>query len=294
MIRIIHSAPEMHDWSIARSAEGKSIALVPTMGALHEGHLQLVSRAQESADCVVVSIFVNPTQFGPSEDFDAYPRTLKEDSTKLERQGMTSVIFAPTLPEIYPNPRNLTWVTVDRMGDHLCGESRPGHFRGVTTVVSRLFTIVEPTYGVFGLKDAQQFFILRRMARELAQRVSLIGVETVRESDGLARSSRNRYLNAAQRKQAPVLRRALLDSRDGVVNRGIRDCQILIDEISSKLNDSPECQTDYVQIVDTEELQPVETIEDGQQVLIAAAAFFGTARLIDNVIVRAGSANKEA
>lgn len=254
------------------------------MGALHAGHLALAREARTRADRVVVSVFVNPTQFGPNEDFEAYPRTLKADLTALAADGCCDAVFAPSASEIYPEGENLTWVTVDRMGDHLCGASRPGHFRGVTTVVARLFAIVEPDVAVFGLKDAQQFFILRRMTREMGFGIEMVGLPTVREQDGLAMSSRNRYLDAAQREAAPALYRALSAARTQV-ELGERRAETLVAAVREALAQVPACRTDYVQLVATSDLQPVESLKSGQQVLLALAAWFGTARLIDNVII---------
>lgn len=260
------------------------MALVPTMGALHAGHLALVREARTRADHVVVSVFVNPTQFGPGEDFEAYPRTLESDLAALSAEGCCDAVFAPPASEIYPEGENLTWVTVDRMGDHLCGASRPGHFRGVTTVVARLFAIVEPDVAVFGLKDAQQFFILRRMSREMGFGVELVGLPTVRESDGLAMSSRNRYLDAAQRAAAPALYRALSAARTRVSD-GERRSEALVRGVQEALEAVPECRIDYIQLVAASDLQPVSELVPGKQGLLALAAWFGSARLIDNVIL---------
>lgn len=255
------------------------------MGALHEGHLTLARKAAEECDRVIVSIFVNPTQFGPGEDFEAYPRTLDADAEKLVSTGAVDVVFAPSVSEVYPKGENLTWVTVDRMGDHLCGASRPGHFRGVTTIVSRLFAICEPDTAVFGMKDAQQFFILKRMTAEMGFGVELKGIPTVREADGLAMSSRNRYLCPEERAAAPILHEALQQARTAIEQDGRQDVAALISGVRSCFDEEPLCRTDYVQLVDTETLQPLESLESGSQVLLAVAAFFGTARLIDNVIV---------
>ena len=282
---VIVGAEAMRAWTRRQHASGRRVALVPTMGALHEGHLALVKKAAEIADRVAVSIFVNPTQFGPGEDFDAYPRTLDEDRAHLEGQGCCDVVFAPAVSEMYPLGANLTWVSVDGMGDHLCGSSRPGHFRGVTTVVSRLFAIIQPDVAVFGLKDAQQFFILRRMTREMGFGTELVGLPTVREEDGLALSSRNRYLTPAERAAAPVLRRALLEAEASIVTGGQRRAASVVSLVRSRLAAVSECREDYVQLVDTDTLQPVSDLLPGSRVLIALAAFFGKARLIDNVLV---------
>lgn len=281
---VLETADAVRGWSREARRKGERVALVPTMGALHAGHLALVREARSRADRVVVSVFVNPTQFGPGEDFEAYPRTLESDLAALAGEGCCDAVFAPPAAEVYPEGQNLTWVTVDRMGDHLCGASRPGHFRGVTTVVARLFAIVEPDVAVFGLKDAQQFFILRRMTREMGFGIELVGLPTVRESDGLAMSSRNRYLDAAQRDAAPALYRALSAARTRA-EQGDRDAEALVSLVRKDLERVPECRIDYVQLVSTSDLQPVSRLIAGQSVLLALAAWFGTARLIDNVII---------
>lgn len=282
---LISSAAAMRVWTMEQRSAGLRVALVPTMGALHDGHLRLVREASKHADRVIVSIFVNPTQFGPNEDFDAYPRTLESDIAQLARVGCCDVVFAPPVSDMYPRGDNLTWVTVDRMGDHLCGATRPGHFRGVTTIVSRLFAIVGPDVAMFGLKDAQQFFILRRMTQEMGFGIDIRGVPTVRESDGLALSSRNRYLSDDERNAAPLLYRSLKEAEAAIISGGVRDVRTLVDPIWKLLENEPTCRPDYVQLVDTDALQPLNRIESGQQVVLALAAFFGKARLIDNIIV---------
>jgi pantoate--beta-alanine ligase len=282
---IITDAASMRAWTRHERQQGHSVGLVPTMGALHEGHLTLAREAAVDCDRVIVSVFVNPTQFGPGEDYDAYPRTLDSDSKKLAVTGAVDVIFAPSEAEIYPLGANLTWVTVDQIGDHLCGSSRPGHFRGVTTIVARLFAICEPDVAVFGLKDAQQFFILKRMTAEMGFAVTLKGVPTVREGDGLAMSSRNRYLSPEERSAAPILYAALQEARDQIVERGVRDSVTIVAEVRERLGTEPLCRIDYVQLVDTQTLQPLHNLASGSKVLLASAAFFGSARLIDNAIV---------
>ncbi|MDE2996288.1 MAG: pantoate--beta-alanine ligase [Bacteroidota bacterium] len=281
---VISSASQMRDWSTETRCAGHRVALVPTMGALHEGHLALVREARKHADRVVVSIFVNPTQFGPNEDFEAYPRTLESDLQALGADRCCDVVYAPTVQEMYPVGENVTWVTVDRMGDHLCGAARPGHFRGVTTVVSKLFNMVMPQVAVFGLKDAQQFFILNRMTVEMGFGIELIGLPTVRESDGLAMSSRNRYLTATERAAAPLLN-ALLQEARYKVEAGERNARTLTSIIRAQIESESSCTVDYVQFVDTTDLQPIESLEPGSRVLLALAAFFGKARLIDNVLI---------
>ncbi len=276
---------DARSWRAAAHSRGETVVLVPTMGALHDGHLELVRRAREEGDQVIVSIFVNPTQFGPNEDFEAYPRTLELDVAKLKSNGCCDAVFAPDPIEMYPFGSNKTWVTVDRLGDHLCGATRPGHFKGVTTVVARFFTILTPDVAVFGLKDAQQFFILKRMAHEMGFPTRLAGIPTVREADGLAMSSRNRYLNASERAAAPIVNRSLQTAHHSISKGGMRDVDKIILDIEAQLLAEPTCRPDYVSVVDTEELQPLESLESGSQVLIAVAAYFGTARLIDNTIV---------
>lgn len=282
---LITRADSMRRWTREHHRSGLRIALVPTMGALHDGHLELVRQAAAEADRVVVSIFVNPTQFGPGEDYDAYPRTLDADRARLEECGCCDVVFAPSVSDMYPLGINLTWVEVDKMGDHLCGAARPGHFRGVTTIVSRLLTIASPDVAVFGLKDAQQFFILKRMAREMGFDTVLKGVPTVREEDGLALSSRNRYLTVSERKAAPILNRLLRNAEMDIVSGRAGDVRSILAPVRMALEAEPACRIDYVQLVDAQTLQPLESLKSGTQVVLAVAAFFGKARLIDNAIV---------
>lgn len=284
-LKTITTAEEMRLWCAAQIKKDRSVALVPTMGALHVGHLTLVKRAASEADVVVVSIFVNPTQFGPSEDFSAYPRILREDVALLGEQGFTTLVFAPSVKEMYPLGVNRTWVEVDKMGDHLCGAARPGHFRGVTTVVSRLFTIVRPDVAVFGLKDAQQFFILKRMTLEFGFDVELIGVPTVREKDGLAKSSRNRYLSKEQRKQARVLSAAVAVAREMIETKGEKDVRMVEEGMNVELSRASLGRIDYACVVDTADLQPVTRLQSGSTIVAAVAVFFDGARLIDNSIV---------
>jgi len=285
---LVRTKCEMSDWSAKQQGIGLTIALVPTMGALHAGHLKLVEEASKVSDFVVISIFVNPTQFGPGEDLDAYPRVLNEDVYVLENQGLAAVIFAPEVTEIYPNAPNLTWVEVDAMGDHLCGASRPGHFRGVTTVVSRLLSIINPDLAVFGLKDAQQFFILKRMAQEMGFRTAIIGIPTVRESDGLALSSRNRYLNELERSEAVFLSKAVQVGKKLISTGSPVRAVDLLARVRQELSPIQSGTIDYVEFVDTKDLQPVLNTVKGQTVLVAVAVKFGKARLIDNSIVEVG------
>ncbi len=262
--------------TVAR-AEGKTIGFVPTMGALHAGHASLIRASRARTDFTVVSIFVNPTQFGPNEDFSRYPRTFDADRELCGAVG-ADLIFAPSKDEMYPEGF-CTWVDVQGLGDHLCGASRPGHFRGVATVVLKLFNIVLPDVAFFGQKDAQQARILQKMAEDLNLLVRVEVVPTVREPDGLAMSSRNRYLDPAQRKNAVVLFRALEKARERV-SGGERDAGRIEALLAEEVASTPGARLDYARIVDALTLQPVATIE--RPALAAMAVFFGTTRLIDN------------
>jgi len=264
----------------ARSA-GKRLGLVPTMGALHEGHLSLVRASRAKADMVTVSIFVNPRQFGPNEDFLKYPRTFERDCTLLEKEGV-ELVFAPSVEGMYPKGA-VTYVTVEGLSEKLCGRSRPGHFRGVTTVVSKLFHIVEPDLAFFGQKDAAQVAIIRRMVRDLNMPVEIVVCPIVREPDGLAMSSRNTYLDPGQRKSALVLSRALKQIEE-VFRRGERDTAKLIWASKQVIAQEPSVRLDYLEVVDPENLESMPVISG--EALVAVAAFVGTTRLIDNVVLK--------
>jgi pantoate--beta-alanine ligase len=268
---------------VARSLKRHGrIGLVPTMGFLHEGHLGLVRAARKQSDSVVVSIFVNPIQFGPKEDFRRYPRDFARDRRLLASAG-ADVVFYPRVEEMYP-AGFATFVDVERLGDGLCGKSRPGHFRGVATVVAKLFNIVLPDVSVFGAKDAQQAFVIRRMARDLGFHTSIVILPTAREKDGLAMSSRNVYLSPEERAEAPVLHRSLLLARRLIV-QGERQAAKVKAAMRRMVSRESGGRIDYVEMVDTDELRPVRTIKG--ETLIALAVFFGKTRLIDNTIVRA-------
>jgi pantoate--beta-alanine ligase len=269
--------------SLCRSARssGKRVALVPTMGALHEGHLSLVRIAKAQSDFVAVSIFVNPLQFGPTEDLAKYPRTFERDRELLEKEGI-DLIFAPTAAEMYPTPA-ITYVNVEGLSERLDGQSRPGHFRGVTTVVSKLFHIVEPDLAVFGQKDAAQVAIIRRMVRDLNMPVEIVVAPIVREPDGLAMSSRNAYLDPKQRKQALVLSAALRCVQESF-ERGERSAANLLAAGRTVFEQEPDVRLDYFSVVDPESLEPVEHV--ACKSLVAVAAYVGPTRLIDNVILR--------
>ena len=258
---------------------GQSIAFVPTMGNLHDGHLDLVRKARQLCDVVVVSIFVNPLQFGPNEDLDAYPRTLAADKEKLFSEGV-QVLFAPGVEEIYPEGMQAqTLVHVPDLGDTLCGSSRPGHFDGVTTVVSKLFNIVQPDVAVFGEKDFQQLSIVRRMVKDLCMPIKIVGVATNRDRDGLARSSRNGYLSLDQRRIAPVLHQTLINCREAIAC-GFDNFLQLESHARMKLLQAG-FEPDYFAIRDARTLRTVT--ENTEEIAILAAARLGSTRLIDNV-----------
>ncbi|BAN69321.1 pantoate--beta-alanine ligase [endosymbiont of unidentified scaly snail isolate Monju] len=259
-------------------ADGR-MAFVPTMGNLHAGHLTLVREARRHADSVVVSIFVNPLQFGPNEDLDKYPRTLEADRRALEAEGV-DLLFAPPVEVMYPvSLEQQTRVEVPEISALHCGASRPGHFAGVATVVCKLFNMVQPDLAVFGKKDYQQLLVIRRMVRDLAMPVEILGVDTVRESDGLAMSSRNQYLDAAERRIAPRLYATLCAAADRVAGGG-RDWDRLADWIRGEL-DSAGFRTDYAVVVDAATLLPPTDRSD--RLVILVAAWLGKARLIDNL-----------
>lgn len=265
--------------SRAAKGEGRRVALVPTMGCLHEGHLVLVRRARELADFVVVSIFVNPTQFGPGEDFDRYPRALERDRELLRAEGV-EVIFAPPPGEMYPAGFQ-TFVTVERLSEPLCGARRPGHFRGVATVVAKLFCAVEPDVAVFGEKDYQQFQVIRRMVSDLDLPVAVEGVPTVREPDGLAMSSRNAYLSAEERRSALGLSRALARAQE-LVDAG-EERPSALEAAARAVLEGAGLQIDYAEVRHPETLEPMESA--APRALLALAAFAGTTRLIDNRVL---------
>jgi pantoate--beta-alanine ligase len=261
-------------------AAGKTLGLVPTMGALHEGHLSLVRAAQASCDAVAVTIFVNPTQFGPKEDFASYPRTLEQDCQTLEAAGV-DLVFAPSVEEMYPGGAS-TFVEVESLSERLDGASRPGHFRGVATVVAKLFNIFIPDHAFFGQKDAAQVAVLRKMVRDLRFAVQLDVCPTVREPDGLALSSRNRNLSGEQRRQALVLSRALRGVEEQAKG-GEQDAAKLLAEALHILQEEPAVQVDYCRIVDPDILEDVPDVRRGA--LVAVAARVGNTRLIDNLLV---------
>jgi pantoate--beta-alanine ligase len=255
-----------------------NIGLVPTMGALHSGHGALIQAARKESGVVVASIFVNPLQFAPNEDYGRYPRAFESDVELCKRQG-ADLVFAPSVGEMYPLPQ-LTFTEVTRLSDHLCGKFRPGHFRGVATVVLKLFNIVQPDRAYFGEKDMQQLAVIRRMVADLNVPVQIVGVPTVRESDGLAISSRNQYLNAAERKAASVLYRALQTAAEEV-RSGQRDASRIREVAMRVLDREPLIRVEYVEAVDPLEMQPLSSVSGPAR--IAAAIWIGNTRLIDNI-----------
>ncbi|HTO93457.1 MAG TPA: pantoate--beta-alanine ligase [Bacteroidota bacterium] len=263
-------------------AAGKRIALVPTMGALHAGHAALIREARARGDAVVVTLFVNPAQFGQGEDYGRYPRDLDGDVLLASGAG-GDILFAPEPKAMYP-PGYQTYVSVERLSLPLEGAARPGHFRGVTTVVTKLLNITRPHVAVFGQKDAQQVVVLRRMARDLDFGVEIVVVPTVRERDGLALSSRNAYLTPAQRNEAPVLHRALKKGED-LIRAGERSADAVGAAVASEITAGSSAAIDYVSVADAESLEPLSTLRPGATVLVSLAARFGTTRLIDNVLI---------
>ena len=278
-MKILHTVEEMR---AACRAARRPLGLVPTMGALHEGHLSLVRMARARCEAVSASIFVNPTQFGPNEDFAKYPRSFERDRQMLEDEGV-DLLFAPSVAEMYPEGISITTVTVNGMSERLCGRSRPGHFQGVTTVVAKLFHVCGPDLAFFGQKDAAQVAIIRRMVRDLDFPLGIVPCPIVREPDGLAMSSRNSYLSPQQRKDSLALSRSLTE-----MNRrfegGERSVQKLIAAGAKAFGEA--ARLDYLEIVDPDSLEAIDRFN--KPVLAAVAAFVGNVRLIDNILLPAG------
>ena len=276
--RIIHSIYELRAAVAGRRSAGASIGLVPTMGALHAGHRRLIEQSVRETACTVVSVFVNPIQFNDAGDFDKYPRTLDDDARLCGEAG-AEIVFAPSNGEIYPQTQH-SFVEVSGVSERLCGAFRPGHFRGVATVVLKLFNIVQPDVAYFGEKDAQQLAVLRRMARDLNVPVQIVGVPIVREHDGLAMSSRNRHLSVEEREVAPLIYGALLRAKTRIAS-GVSDPGQVSRESASEL-ERQGLRVEYLEIVDPDSIQPVEKIV--RPVLLATAVWLGSTRLIDNVV----------
>ena len=279
-MQIIHSPAEMQKAVLALRAQGNRIGFVPTMGYLHEGHSSLMRLARRHADVLVVSIFVNPTQFGPGEDFSKYPRDFRRDEDLCRREA-TDIMFSPSVTDMYPADSSV-FVAEEKLSRGLCGAARPGHFRGVCTVVTKLFNIVQPDIAVFGEKDGQQLRIIERMARDLNFPVRIIRGPTLREPDGLAMSSRNSYLSPEERKQALCLRRAL-DRAEELYRRGERKVDRIVSAMGMVISHSPAARIDYIEIVDDSSLETVGVIE--RPCMIALAVFMGKTRLIDNTVL---------
>ncbi len=277
-MKIIRSVAEMQAEAEALRRVGQSIGFVPTMGYLHEGHLSLLRIARRRADVTVMSIFVNPTQFGPNEDLERYPRNFERDEKLAEEEGC-DILFYPTPEEMYPQPYR-TYVTVEDITKVLCGKSRPIHFRGVTTIVAKLFNIVKPDFAVFGQKDAQQAIVIKQMVRDLNFDLEILTGPIVREPDGLAMSSRNMYLSAEERRDALKLYQSLMKAKN-LIENGERDAERIKKNIEHILQQGKSAKIDYIEIVDTTNLKPVEKIHG--EVLIALAVFVGKTRLIDNI-----------
>lgn len=281
-MKLVHTVVELREEVAIAKSKGLSIGLVPTMGALHEGHASLIKAANKENDFVVVSVFVNPTQFAPNEDLDAYPRTLEADCLLAEKMG-ADVVFAPSPKEMYPS-EDATWVEVT--GDItkvLCGRTRPIHFRGVTTVVTKLFNLAQPDRAYFGQKDAQQVEVLKRMVKDLFFNLQLRVMPIIREQDGLAKSSRNTYLSAEEHNAALVLSRSLKAAKEQYA-AGERDAAKLVAVVRASIAEEPMSEIDYVEIYALPELKPVAEPMSGSN-LLAVAVKFGTTRLIDNVVL---------
>lgn len=279
LVKTITTIAEMQSESERIRLSGKRIGFVPTMGYLHEGHLSLVRESRSRADVCVMSIFVNPAQFGPDEDFERYPRDLDGDASLAEKAHV-DILFVPTVDEMYPKGFR-TFVQVEQLSSVWEGKIRPSHFRGVTTVVTKLFEIVKPHVAVFGQKDIQQAVILNRMVDDLAMDIRLVVAPIIREADGLAMSSRNVYLNADERKQAPVLRKSL-DQAEKMINDGEHDTSLIRRTMEEAIGLAPLAKIDYIAIMEDDRLEDVSRLEKSGNYIIALAVRFGTTRLIDN------------
>ena len=281
-MRIIEHIEEMRSWSETERRAGRRIVLVPTMGSLHGGHLSLVRDGKRRGDRLVVSLFVNPTQFGPQEDYASYPRDFERDRSLLEREG-TDVMFSPSAGEMYPAGHQ-SYVEVGKLGEQLCGVFRPGHFRGVATVVAKLFNIAQPHAAIFGEKDYQQLQVIRRMARDLNLGVEVVGHPTVRAPDGLALSSRNSYLSDAERQAALSLCRAL-NKAEALALAGEKESGRILDAARAEIEKEPLARIQYAKLCHPETLEDVEKIES--EAVLALAVFVGKTRLIDNTVLKA-------
>ena len=280
-MRVIENIHEMRDWNEAERRAGRRIVLVPTMGALHEGHLSLVREGKKKGGRIVASLFVNPAQFGSNEDLAGYPRDFERDREMLEKEKV-DILFHPAAAEMYPEGYQ-TYVDVERLGPLLCGEFRPGHFRGVATVVAKLFNIVRPHAAIFGEKDYQQIQVIRRMAKDLNFDVDVVGYPTVREKDGLAMSSRNVYLSRQERAAALSLLRSLKQA-ESLVRQGERESKRIVAAVRAEIEEEPLARIEYVRVCDTETLEEVAMVEGAA--VLALAVRVGKARLIDNTTLK--------
>ncbi|WP_101774071.1 pantoate--beta-alanine ligase [Peptostreptococcus faecalis] len=281
-MQIITKIEKMQQISDSIKVSRQSIGMVPTMGYLHDGHKSLIKKARENNDIVVVSVFLNPIQFGPDEDFENYPRDLERDAKICEELG-ADYVFHPDKDDMYPRDFSTFVVPGESMTNVLCGVSRPGHFRGVCTVLTKLFSIVRPDNAYFGEKDIQQLSIVTKLVSDLNLRVNIIGCPIVREEDGLAKSSRNTYLNDEERKAALVLRNSILEGKK-LIDSGEMDTEVILKSIVNFINEEPLAKIDYVEIVDFDTFEKIEKIKDNT--IIAMAVYIGKTRLIDNILVR--------
>lgn len=279
-MKTIENISRMSTFVKMMKKEGKSIGFVPTMGYLHEGHLSLVKAARKHTDVVVMSIFVNPIQFGPKEDFDKYPRDLKRDE-EMAREAGVDVIFYPHLKDMYPEGY-ATYVTVERLTENLCAAARPGHFRGVATVVTKLFNIVKPDVAYFGQKDMQQAVMVKKMAYDLNMDVEVKIMPIAREKDGLAMSSRNTYLSDAERRDAVIIYQSLKNA-ESLIKNGERDAKKIVKAVEAAISSKQSARIEYVKVVDTKELKDLKVISG--EAALAVAVYFGSTRLIDNITI---------
>jgi pantoate--beta-alanine ligase len=279
-MKTIENISRMFTFVKMMKKEGKSIGLVSTMGYLHDGHLSMVRAAKKHTDVVVMSIFINPLQFGPKEDFEKYPRDLKHDE-EMAREAGVDVIFYPSLKDMYPEGY-ATYVSVEKLSDNLCGASRPGHFRGVATVVTKLFNIVKPDVAYFGQKDLQQAMMIKKMASDLNMDIDVKIMPIIREKDGLAMSSRNMYLGNAQRQDAAILYQSLKNA-ETLIRAGERDAGKVIRAVEDMIKAKHSARIDYVKLVDTKDLKDIKMITG--EIALAVAVFFGNTRLIDNITI---------
>jgi len=282
MLKVITEIDKMKTYAKIMRKDSKVIGFVPTMGYFHEGHLSLMRAARKQCDTVIVSVYVNPAQFGPKEDLTKYPRQIQRDEELARIEG-ADVIFVPRDEDMYPEGYS-TYVNVEGLTEKLCGKARPGHFRGVTTIVMKLFEIIKPEIAYFGQKDAQQAFVIQKMIKDLNLDITMKILATVREKDGLAMSSRNSYLKKSERKEAPVVYQALLEA-ERMVQRGENSAKVMTKAMRETIKKASSAKIDYISVVDTKSLEDVVTIKN--EALVTAAVLIGKTRLIDNVIVNA-------